>query len=1654
MRLNAALITVTATISILVTLPLTRTRAARNNQIRPADLFNGRDVTDGQVPVKFRGTSALQSGLKSAFLNNVDPVSSISGTTLTIPQNTWSTRGPEGGSINALAVDPINRNIVYVGVARGGVYKSTDGGVHWSAINNGLPDLVVRNDRVKALTIDPSDTLTIYAGTYNGLIFKSTDGGMNWVEMDNGLNGNGPYVYTLAIDPRNTSTIYAGTQYSGAFKSTDGGMHWSGINSGLPTFDSTSIGVISIAIDPSNSSIVYIGTTGVGSSGGVFKSTDGGMNWSPVNTGLPIYDTYALAIDPRNTTTIYAGIYLYGVFKSTDGGMHWSAINSGLTRFDFYDNDQGLVIDPRNTSTIYAGVDGGGVYKSTDGGAHWSQTNSGLTNTQIFAQAIDPLNPSTLYVGTYGGGVFKSIDGGANWSRVNTGLIAAPVPNLAVDPSNPGVIYAYVSGDRLYKSTDGGASWRDSSDGLPVNTGGRLAIDPQNSSIIYVVNSAGVFKSTNSGVNWNKISHGWVIVSMLAIDPRNTSTIYAGTFGGNDGGVFKSTDGGANWRLSLSANVVTALAIDPSSHSTIYTGSYQGLYKSNNGGANWSAFNNGLVDITATALAVDPSEGALHAGTNVGVFDYYYDCASGYSISQTNQSFTSSGGTGRVTVTAIGGCDWTATSTVNWITVTSGGSSIGNGAVSYTVAPATGTTARTGTLTIAGLTFTVTQAGATCTYTLSSAVQSFSASAGTGSVTITAGSGCAWMSTSNVSWVIITSGASSSGGGTVSYSIANNSTGQSRTGTLTIAGQTYAVIQGGTPGQPTTNPIDSALFFVRQHYRDFLNREPDASGLDFWNNGITSCGPDAQCAEIKRINTSAAFFLSIEFQQTGNLVYKMYKASFGNLSGKPVAARRASFLADTRQIQSTPAQVIVGQGNWQAQLESNKQAFALAFVQRPAFQSAHVNQDAAAYVNSLFANAGVTPTASERGTAITAFGGGGDAGRAAALRSVAESNTVSSRLFNEAFVLMQYFGYLQRDPDSGPDSDFSGYNFWLNKLNQFNGNYIQAEMVKAFISSTEYRARFAPGSASPTPTPANNQLTIVSLSSSSFLPMTPLYVKTTGLISGSPVSVKFSNSAGFSVTEGPVRVESDGTLLLGTPIYLDPNLHQIGPGTVSIVLTQGGQSTAPVTLNILDLPSVSSYGTKLGEITHYKLIMDAMLIGQKINRLQAFQHLPGNRVDTSQALQTLESELKAVIKSRSDVDRVMADNSVVIDTGATTSDGTPMKFDKNTLDMMDRVNAIFLLQTYGTLPGATQLGSAQSTPLSEGLASGEGTQPVVYARVISHYKRNHSLPKPLGQAHKQSASAATTPKAEAGSFEKFLISLTVTKNMLAEAQSADNGKNKQGWVSTVEAMASSIAVLMDLTKTGLEFGSKATSLTKKLGIVGALIGDVVTIENAWIDDGMFIYGLATHNQALVDAVIDDLSDADTQKKNWAALIDLGTTVVSSFSGGLIQQSSDVVNGLSSVWFSTMEMTKLMDRGSGTSALEQVNQTTQDVVNNFSPGDEQDFGLVVSNATVTTNLGDFAPPSEIDLSNNGIHFDTIADPSGDFQMIVPLQASGFNYNNVDVEIIDPLSGNQLGSETVDLSAMTGTLTPITIPSVQGQCFDDDAGDPDADDPDCD
>lgn len=270
------------------------------------------------------------------------------------------------------------------------------------------------------------------------------------------------------------------------------------------------------------------------------------------------------------------------------------------------------------------------------------------------------------------------------------------------------------------------------------------------------------------------------------------------------------------------------------------------------------------------------------------------------------------------------------------------------------------------------------------------------------------------------------------------------------------------------PTESSANPIDDSRVFVGTHYHDFLYRQADQSGEDFWTGDIEACGSNATCRQARRVDVSTAFFLSIEFQQTGYFVIRAQKAGFGNAKSNP---RYAVFLRDQRQISEG---VIVGQPGFEQTLDANRQKYLEDFVSRAEFVTQFpAGMTGPAYVDKLFANSGVTPTPSERNAAIAAFGSGDTAGRAAALRSVVESDSVFTAQYNPSFVLMQYYGYLRRNPDDLPDNSFAGYDFWLTKLNSFSvpGENVRdasvalarvrrAEMVRAFIESGEYRERF------------------------------------------------------------------------------------------------------------------------------------------------------------------------------------------------------------------------------------------------------------------------------------------------------------------------------------------------------------------------------------------------------------------------------------------------------------------------------------------------------------------------------------------------------------------------------------------------------------------
>ncbi|MGB9831767.1 MAG: VPS10 domain-containing protein, partial [Fervidicoccus fontis] len=255
--------------------------------------------------------------------------------------------------------------------------------------------------------------------------------------------------------------------------------------------------------------------------------------------GLYGGSVYSIAIDPKNTSTIYAGTG-YGIFKYSNDGMRWTQI--GLKIYKVWS----ISINPQNTQIIYAGTNGG-IFKSVDGGENWVK----ILNAEHSEVIIDPIDTQTVFASVFGSvfaykeyGMFKSTDGGTTWKKIRD----HPFTSIAIDPSNTQIIYIG-SESSVFKSTDGGLNWVKIDNGLPKVSPSEflyyesLAIDPTNTQIIYAgtdVSGAdhGIFKSTNGGKSWTKINNGLknnpygdmaLRVYDIAIDPTNTKVIYAGT---------------------------------------------------------------------------------------------------------------------------------------------------------------------------------------------------------------------------------------------------------------------------------------------------------------------------------------------------------------------------------------------------------------------------------------------------------------------------------------------------------------------------------------------------------------------------------------------------------------------------------------------------------------------------------------------------------------------------------------------------------------------------------------------------------------------------------------------------------------------------------------------------------------------------------------------------------------------------------------------------------------------------------------------------------------------------------------------------------------------------------------------------------------------
>ena len=618
----------------------------------------------------------------------------------------WSTLTVVSTSYSAdtVAVDPNDPDIVYAIVAldpdsdQRALLKSVDGGVTWQDISSGLPvDLLSRG----TVVIDSvnSQRLFLYNGWCapaigcSGFVYESQDGGGTWTKVSIISSKDLP-VYDLKINGSN-EILVATTE--GLFRSTDGGGSWipqeinglaanetrvlavagsldsvcfavvngkvlkkeAGAGSGewmdvTPDVNGTFMDVsdeimgVEMIMDPADPGTVFLS-----SQEGLFRTRDGGTNWTNTRAriiggnfvsslGVPVYVKTLALLRQDGHLAVYAGTSLLGLFKSVDAGDSWTGLNKGL----HFTSTGPLAAD--DNGSIYSGSSflGLTLYKSDDQGNSWKIIGDANASGQVEVLAVNPREPSIVFAGTYHmdplqgsdfGGLYKSTDGGASWTRV----LAHSTNALAIDSENGTLIYAgTVSG--IYVSVDGGISWEQringlNSDDLEVRA---IALDPTNPETVYAATSQALFKSVDGGASWVELGTNMPDqVRILKVDPVDSNVVYAGF---ESSGLLKSNDGGLHWTPVNSglANgghgiVVTGLVIDGQDHSVLYlsTGTFcefmgectkGSLYKSTDGGSSWTDMSQGITGEEIIALyGVTGPHGRIYAATrNKGIFEY------------------------------------------------------------------------------------------------------------------------------------------------------------------------------------------------------------------------------------------------------------------------------------------------------------------------------------------------------------------------------------------------------------------------------------------------------------------------------------------------------------------------------------------------------------------------------------------------------------------------------------------------------------------------------------------------------------------------------------------------------------------------------------------------------------------------------------------------------------------------------------------------------------------------------------------------------------------------------------------------------------------------------------------------------------------------
>ena len=418
--------------------------------------------------------------------------------------------------MQAVAVDPSDPNVVYAGtitpfgVPSVGLFKSTDGGASWVEANNGFFDPFTGAEPldVPAISVDPSNPQIVVAGTRFSEIFLTTDGGANWTPQTLGGAGLNLETTGLARDPSNPQRIYAASTI-GMLLSVNGGVDWD-------VFGNAGITFFCVAVDPSAPATVWAGNA---NGFGIARSLDSGATWQSANGNLPSVtsggSTFFPAIDSVAVAPDGSAVYLatpVGLFRSTDGGTNWTALETGLNELDFHSV---AFLPGQPPGTVLAGGHAGGVYRTTNAGADWSASSQGLNESLVTEVVANPGFAGVAYAAATDG-VYATTDGGASWTRASGGLPLSSVAALAlrfvvsVQPGDQETLFAGTLGDGLWSSVDGGTTWSPKGSGLDDQFVSALALDPSNVTILYAgtnhpgASSQRVYKSTDSGVTWTQ----------------------------------------------------------------------------------------------------------------------------------------------------------------------------------------------------------------------------------------------------------------------------------------------------------------------------------------------------------------------------------------------------------------------------------------------------------------------------------------------------------------------------------------------------------------------------------------------------------------------------------------------------------------------------------------------------------------------------------------------------------------------------------------------------------------------------------------------------------------------------------------------------------------------------------------------------------------------------------------------------------------------------------------------------------------------------------------------------------------------------------------------------------------------------------------------